>query len=128
MQVPKWMRVALFATAAMNMCGAFAFVPAINSMRNAAGFPAETHPLYLWVIAEFIFLFGVAYLACAVTARADRVLISIGAAGKLAFVGTISIFYLRGDLPLSAPLAVGGDLLFAILFILWLLASTKADA
>ncbi len=120
MKLPRWMRVDLGATAAMNLVGASAFVPGLSVLREKAGIPLEGHPLYLWIIAEFIFIFGAAYAYCAITARAPRVFISVAAAGKLAFFATILGFWLVGDLPMMAVLVGSGDLIFGCVFLVWL--------
>ncbi|MBL8168218.1 MAG: hypothetical protein JNJ50_08700 [Acidobacteria bacterium] len=118
--VPKWMRAALWATAVMNLLGAVTFVPQITLGREMMGLPAAGHPLYLWIIAEFIFVFGVAYGWCAWTARAPRVFVAVAAAGKLAFFVTMAACWLAGDLPMKAALGASGDLLFGSLFVCWL--------
>lgn len=120
MILPRWMRVALFATAAMNIFGGLVFVPAFHVGRDFLGLPKNAPPLYLWVIAEFVVIMGFGYLAAAVSGRADRLFIAVGATGKLAFCFTFLAFYLSGDLPILAPLAGAGDLIFGILFLLWL--------
>lgn len=118
--LPKWMRVAMLATAAMNCLGAFAFVPSITALRNQFGFPQNVHPLYLWIIAEFIFIFGVAYAWAGFSGRASRLFVAVGAAGKLAFFGTIAAFALSGELPFKTILNASGDLIFGLLFAFWI--------
>ncbi len=53
----KWMWRALLATAAMNLFGALLFVPAFPVLRVALGMPNLVHPLYLWIVAIWIFVF-----------------------------------------------------------------------
>lgn len=89
-------------------------------IRDLAGMPREAHPIYLLVIGVFVLLFGVGYLWCGVTGRADSSFIAIGAAGKLAFFGLLLAFAVAGELSFRAPLAAVGDLAFGVLFVVWL--------
>jgi hypothetical protein len=115
-----WMRVALIATGILNMPGAALFVPAFQAFRQSNGLPAESHPLYLWIIASWIFLFGLCYLWLGITGRNERLFLVIGSAGKLAFVILMFAFWQAGQIPLNAALGSLADLLFAILFLVWL--------
>jgi hypothetical protein len=116
----KWFRITLFATAAMNILGAAGFVPANRPIREAFGLP-DAPPFYLWVFAVWIFGFGICYLWMALKQSRERLFIVIGAIGKLSFFSLMLIFAIAGEFPLRAPLAVVGDLIFGILFLIWLL-------
>jgi hypothetical protein len=118
--MPIWMRIALIATGVFNMFGTALFLPAFHSFRESNGLPAESHPLYLWIIASWIFLFGLCYLWLGITGRNERLFLVVGAAGKLAFVFLMFAYYAAGQIPLNAALGSLADLLFAILFIVWL--------
>lgn len=119
--LPSWMRTALWATALLNLLGTITFLPGGHLIRQRMSLPPETHPMYLWIIAEFIFIFGVAYAYCAWTNRAPRVFIGVAAAGKFAFFTTLAGFWLSGDLPVKSVLAGSADLFFSGLFLAWLL-------
>lgn len=122
----KWFRIALFATAAMNILGAFAFVPANRAGRELFGFP-DSHPLYLWILAVWIFGFGLCYLWMAIKQSRERLFIAIGAIGKLSFFGLLLIHAFLGAIPFQAPLGGLGDLIFGILFVIWLLNNSKTE-
>lgn len=117
--LPTWMRRALLATAAMNLAGALTFTRWGDPIRDFAGMPPAP-AIYLLVIGTFVLLFGVGYLVCGVTGRADPLLIAIAAAGKLSFFGLLLAFAVAGDLPMRVPLAAVGDLVFGVLFVVWL--------
>lgn len=119
LQLPTWLRVALLATAGMNLFGALAFLPGVRFGREMIGLP-EPHPFYSLGLAEFIFLFGVCYAWCGIRGRAPRLFLALGAAGKLLFFFTAVALWLSGSLPLAAPLNVIGDLVFGALFLLGL--------
>lgn len=120
MILPTWMRNALLATAVMNLFGAGLFLPSAEDLREIAGLPQAEHPVYLAVLAMFVALFGVGYLWVAVAGRAERLFIGISALGKISFVALLTGFWLGGTLPLRAPLLASGDLVFGVLFLVWL--------
>jgi hypothetical protein len=114
------MRLALIATAALNIFGAALFVPSFGGLRGFYGLPSEAPPLYLWIISSWIFLFGLCYLWLGVSGRTERLFLVIGAAGKLAFVLLIWASWLGGEVPLRTALGSLSDLFFAVVFALWL--------
>ena len=119
--LPRWMRVALAATAAMNLVGAAVFAPLTTLAHELGGFPAGAHPLYAWTIAEFIGAFGIGYGWCAWRGEAPRLFIALGAGGKLAFFATVAAFAAAGELPLQAATFASADLGFGLAFLFWLL-------
>jgi hypothetical protein len=118
--LPQWLRTALSTTAAMNIGVAFLFLPPAGSLRALAGFPAEAPSVYLLTVGLFVALFGVAYLGLAVRGSADRLLMGISAAGKLAFFTLLVALWLAGTLPFRAPLIGSADLVFGAMFVAWL--------
>ena len=118
--LPPWMRVALFATAAMNIAAAAGFLPAAAIFRTTAGLPADAPPIYLRTVALFVGLFGLGYLYTAVRGRDERLFIAISAVGKLGFVALVLAGWAEGSLPLRAPVVAAPDLLFSLLFFYWL--------
>lgn len=120
MRLPTWMRRALFATAVMNAGAAILFLPPAGALRELAGLPPAEHPIYLATVSMFVLLFGLGYLWAAGTGRADRLFLTIAAAGKLAFVTLVTGFWAAGGLPFRAPVLAAGDLLFAALFLTYL--------
>lgn len=128
MTLPTWMRIALGLTAVMNLGGALAFAPITKAGPEMLNLPGPVHPIYLWMIAEFIAVFGVAYAWCAATGRAPRLFIAAGAAGKLLFFATLVAFWLSGALTFGAAAGGIGDLLFGGLFLFWLIQTRDGDA
>jgi hypothetical protein len=114
------MRLALWATAVMNVAAAFAITPMVTSARELLGLPGNVHPIYLWIIAQFVLIFGLGYGWCAYTGRAPRFFITLTGGGKLAFFALLVAYWQAGDVPLDAVVAGSGDLVFASLFFLWL--------
>jgi hypothetical protein len=118
--LPTWMRGALFATAGMNILASAAFIPAAESLRVVAGLPEAGQPLYLVMVGVFVLTFGLAYLWAAMAGQAERLFIAVAATGKLSFFGLLVWFWAVGDLPVRAPVLGTGDLVFAVLFLVWL--------
>lgn len=116
----KWMRIALLATAALNMIGAAVFVPFFQNFRESNGFPAQSHPLYLWIIASWIFMFGLCYFWLGITGRSERLFLVIAGAGKLTFVFFLFVYWQAGQVPVNTVLGSLCDLLFAVIFGIWL--------
>ena len=121
--LPSWMRRALYTTAIMNVLAALGFLPGAGAVRALAGLPQDGQPLYLLTVALFVGLFGLGYLAAAVTGRPDRVFLGVAAAGKIGFFTLLLGFWLAGSLPLQAPVLGSADLFFGTLFVMWLLGS-----
>lgn len=126
MNLPKWMRAALLATAPMNLLGALVFLPFGRDLRLSMGWPPDGHPIYAATVALFIFIFGVVYLWTGVTGRADRQFIVLAAAGKLAFFLLTVWYWMAGTLPFKVAASAVGDLFFAAVFFVWLFQSRAA--
>jgi hypothetical protein len=110
----------MLATAVMNLGAAVLFLPPFGTLRTLAGFPEAAPAVYLATLAMFVALFGAGYLWVAVTGRVDPLFVGLSAAGKTAFVTLLVLFAAGGALPWRAPLMAGGDLVFAVLFVRWL--------
>jgi len=119
--LPRWLQTALYCTAAMNVLAAATFLPAGKPVRDLAGLPELGHPLYATTVAIFIFLFGLAYLWAAITARSDLLFIALAAAGKFSFFSVLVCLWAMGSLPLRMPVLGSADLFFSVLFVVWLL-------
>ena len=123
-----WFRRALVATGVVNVLGALTFVPANRSTRELLGLPGNTDPLYLWIIASWVFGFGIAYLWLARQRRPEWLFVAIGAFGKLSFVAILAVAWLTGAIPLRG--AAGGlwDLVLGLMFVAWLIANREPAA
>jgi hypothetical protein len=126
MPLPHWMRRALYTTAVMNVLASVTFMPSATALRALTGFPQTSEPLYPSTAGLFVLLFGIGYLSCAVTGRADRLFIALAAVGKLSFFALVVHLWLAGALPLRVPVLGSADLVFSILFFIWL-SSTRTS-
>jgi hypothetical protein len=117
------MRVAMLATAAMNISVAAMFLPSSRILRTTAGFPADAPAIYLLTVALFVFLFGVGYLYTGFSGVGERLFIAVAAVGKLGFVLLVVGTWMTGSLPPRAPAIASADLFFSVLFFYWLATS-----
>lgn len=118
--MPTWFRITLYATAIVNLGGAATFLPAMKQSRALVGLPEPAAPLYLWIIAVWIFLFGVCYLWLATQQRQEWLFIAIGASGKLSFFAILAASAVAGEIPPQAVAAGLWDLVVGCLFVVWL--------
>lgn len=109
------LRIALAASAPLNLCGAILFSPPGAPLRALAGFP-DAPSFYLWTLASWVLAFGVAYGHAAWTGRADRTLLALGAFGKSVFVVLTAAMAIRGELPWLTVVGASSDLVLALAF------------
>ena len=121
-----WIRIIFFISGVINMIGTLIFIPGFTWGRAFLGLPREVHPFYLWIIASWIFLFGVAYLSLSFSLRPQRLFLYIGALGKLFFGLLIIGYYLMGEVFWIAILAGLTDMTFAAIFLFWLYQTRHA--
>ena len=119
MTAPRWLRIAMLATAVMNAGAALLFLPAAAPLRAFAGLPAEAPAVYLATVMLFVLLFGAGYLYVGLTGHADPLFVGLSAVGKLSFVTLLVGFALAGAVTWRAPMVAGGDLVFGVLFLRW---------
>jgi hypothetical protein len=113
------MRWLLMACGPMNLCAALVYAPPITQFREASGMP-DAHPLYLWIMACWVPIFGIAYFWMGWTGRADRTFMAVGSAGKATFSLALIGLWLTGELPGRAALTGLPDLGLAVVFAWWL--------
>lgn len=120
MKIEKLFRSALLATFLLNMMGAFAFIPSSRGLREFGGLPESGNSFYSWILASWIFLFGILYLRLAFTRSQERFFVIIGAFGKTSFALLLAVLAGSGELPPRAALAGLADFIIAIIFFVWL--------
>lgn len=123
MSIEKLFRISLIASFFMNMGGALTFVPVFRSLRELGGLPEAGNPFYQWILAIWIFFFGVLYLFLAFAKTREKFFVLIGALGKTSFAVLLAILAFAGNLPSRAALVGLGDLVVAVIFFVWILKS-----
>ena len=78
---------------------------------------AGTNVVLLYMTAFLIATFGYAYLRVALDPRRFRPFVELGVVGKLLAVAAATGPWLAGEIGWQVPLLVGGDLVFALLFL-----------
>jgi hypothetical protein len=119
-----FIRNVLWAAAFFNVVGAVAFgFP--ETVGRLAGLPGNVPAVYAAMVSLFILLFGGAYAWLARSPVIDRPLLAFGAIGKTAAFLTVATLWLAGEVPFIAVFTITGDLVFAIVFARWLLATRE---
>ena len=120
-----FMRRVLRTTAVMNFGGALLFAFPGSLLGQLAGLPAPAPPLYTVFIAFLVALFGATYAWLARQPRIDRPLVAFSAIGKTGFFVVVSLCWLFGEVPARTVLTAAGDLVFAAIFVWWLVAGAS---
>ena len=119
--ISKWFQYCLVAAAIFNLFGAISFAPPVYyRVDDTVKLPQDASPFGLWVIASWIFLFGVGYALLALKPKPERLFIAVAASCKLALAILFTVFCSTGYLPSICLLGALGDFLFAMAFIFWL--------
>ncbi|HRH43048.1 MAG TPA: hypothetical protein PKY82_15570 [Pyrinomonadaceae bacterium] len=120
MPIEKLFKYSLITTFFMNLAGALTFIPSFHTLREFGGLPESGNPFYGWIIALWIFFFGILYLLLAFSKKQERFFVIIGALGKSSFAILLAILALTGELPIRAAFAGIPDLIIALIFLVWL--------
>lgn len=121
------MRRALHATSIMNVGGAMLFAFP-DSVGRFAGLPGPVPRLHSLFLAGLVLMFAGTYAWLARQPRIDRPLVAFSALGKTLFVAVVTLCWLLGDVPFLSVAAASADLVFAAIFVWWLLAPVDATA
>lgn len=123
MNIEKLFRMTLIITFFMNMTGTIMFIPSFHLLREFGGLPEAGNPFYSWILALWIFFFGVMYLLLAFAKTPERFFVIVGALGKSSFAILLAALALTGDLPVRAAFAGLADLIIALVFFTWVYKS-----
>jgi len=97
--------------------GALLFLRPVIGPRVGLAPIAGTNLVFVYMTAFLIATFGWAYARVAQDPRRFRPFIELGAIGKLLAVAATTGPWLAGEIGWQLPFVVGGDLVFALLFI-----------
>lgn len=119
--IATWFRYCLLLTAIFNLFGAISFAPPVYySMADMLGLPTDVSPFFLWIIADWIFIFGAAYAWLSINPKPESFFVAVAAACKITLAIFSFLFWFTNDLPLTSVWVGGCDFLFGIVFIFWL--------
>jgi len=113
------LRVALAASAVMNLAGAVTFLPFVSRGRDLIGVP-DAPGFYLWILSTWVLAFGVAYLHQALTGRGNSAVLGLGAVGKVSFGLALVAAAWDGPRATAALVSAAPDIMLAAWFALWL--------
>jgi hypothetical protein len=115
-------RVALWASVALNLFGAWLFLtPAVGG--SSSMLPLDPPPFYAAQIGMVILIFAGAYAWLASRRPIDRPLLTVGAAGKIGFFTVSAAFWAAGDLTFEQAAQATPDLVLGSIFAWHLLAT-----
>ena len=112
----------LWSSAAFNAGAAATFAFPGSALGRIAGLPVPVPVIYSAMITYFVILFGGLYAWIARQPTIPRPILAFGAIGKAGVFALASILWLSGEVPDRLLLVAGIDLIFAILFVRWLIA------
>jgi len=125
MDKDKFIRRVLWASVVFNFAGALLFAFPASTAGQLAGLPLPGPRIYTTLLAYFVALFGCAYAWLACQPNIDRPLVAFSAIGKAGAFAVIFYSWVVGAIAARCVVAAMGDLIFAALFILWLVAARR---
>ena len=120
----RFMRRALWATVVFNFFGMLLFAFP-GSLGRLAGLPGPVSHMYTVPLAFFVALFGGSYAWLATQPEIDRPLVAFAAIGKTGFFVICLVLWLLGEARGQGVVAAAGDLVFAGIFVWWLLGEDR---
>lgn len=113
-------RVSLAIAAPANIAAAFLFAFPEITAGSLVELPTASHPLYAWICASLVGLFGLAYAWMAWTGQMVRALLLLAALGKLSAGAAAITLGAIGALSTGASFVIAGDIVFALLWLHYL--------
>lgn len=121
-----FIRGVLTASVFFNIGGAVMFTFPASILGQLAGLPAAVPLVYRATVALFVLIFAGAYAWLARQPVIDRPMVALAAAGKAGFFSLTVALWLLTEVPAQTVQLAAGDLVFAALFLRWLLAVPAA--
>lgn len=117
-----FIRRVLWTTAFANLGAGAMFAFPASAVGQLAGLPASVPPLYRATVGLFVLIFAGAYAWLARQAEIDRPMVGLAAIGKLSFALITFALWAAAAVPGRTALVAGADVVFAVLFLRWLMA------
>jgi hypothetical protein len=122
----KSVRVSLGVTCAFNLAAAVLLVMTDNPLSRIAGITASDSTIHTALAALMVAAFGLAYGWMARAQTIDRPMIAFGALVKLGAFSLFAALATVGMVPASFALFAFPDLVFAMLWLMWLRQANEA--
>lgn len=117
----------LFTIAALtNIAVGLAFLTSAATLLPTLRMEMPANPVFLQLTGAFILLFGVAYGIVARDPARQRVIVLLGAVGKVIAVLIVGVATMSGQASPAFLARLSGDLVFAALFTAFLLRTRPA--
>jgi len=116
-------RVTLGLSCPFNLVAAALLAAPDSAIGQLLGLPTPVPALYRGLTALLIAAFGLAYGWLALQPRLVRPFVAFGALGKAAVFALALALWLLGETPLGVPALAVGDLVFAVIWLRWLVVT-----
>jgi hypothetical protein len=113
-------------SAVFNWIVGFSFLIADNKIRHLVGMNPSQDPFSWTMLLIFVIIFGIGYYWVSNDIYQNRNIAKLGIMGKISIVILSIIYSIRGLIPTTILLFVFPDLIFATLFIEFILNTTAA--
>lgn len=123
-----WVRRSLWLSIPFNFIAAFAIAFPTSAIGRALELPEQGANFYTLFSGGLVGLFGLMYLWNALQPSIDRPTLAVGAVGKSFAVLLSAILFHCGMFSGLALLVISGDLVFAGLWLYWLLGNSRRGA
>ena len=115
------MRRALQVTAPFNLVAAFALAFPATWPGQIFGLPSDAPAVYRALAGGVIAIFGLVYGWLSLQRVIDRPLVFVSTCGKIFAFCTLAALAMVGHLPVRSAVLGSADLIFACIFVWWLL-------
>ena len=122
----KVLRMALLASVPFNFLAAFSVAFPDSLTGQLMGLPEAVHPVYGFILAYLIALFGVVYGWLGVQESIYRPLVAFSAMGKAGVFFIMLALAVMGKASVMTAVFTIGDLLFAAIFTAWVLNPARS--
>ncbi len=91
-----------------------------HALGTFVGVPTGAPPLYAFMLAGFILVFGLAYAWAASQPQVNRTIVAFGTIAKFTMAGIVGVLWLQDMAPTGPFLLVVADTGFPLIWALWL--------
>ena len=124
----RLVRLSLWVTAPFNLAAGAVFAWPASALGQMLTLPVDVPAFYALFSGGMIFLFGLVYAWLALQRPLVRPLLCVGACGKLMAVTITTALYLSGSVSGLFATFLAGDLVFVILWFVYLTQSADEEA
>ncbi|MGH9359309.1 MAG: hypothetical protein ACRD1O_09080 [Terriglobia bacterium] len=116
----KWYKGMFLAGAIWNLLGGVFIIAATEWIFATAGLPTPRPALYYYAWIALFMTFGIGYAMVYRDMYGNKNIVILGIIGKLAFAAIFCFFLFQGQAPRFFLIPVTGDLVFVVLYSMFL--------